>query len=686
MGAGAPFLRDLAVVLGVAALTTLACQKLRQPVVLGYLLAGLIIGPHVPVPLVADGQLVRTLSELGVILLMFGIGIEFSIRKLARVGMTAALTAALEVGLMVSLGYLTGQLLGWTGRESLFLGACLGISSTMLVAKAFDEMRLSDPFTEVVFGVLVFEDLLAILLLAILTAVATGHGLSPAEFALTAAKLAAFLAVLLLAGLLVVPRAVRQVARLRRPETLLIATLGMCFGMALLAEEAGYSVALGAFLAGLLVAESGKGKRVEPLLQPFRDLFAAIFFVAVGMTIDPRLIARHALPILVLTVVVLVGKTVGVTVGTFLLGHGLRRSVRAGLSLAQIGEFSFIIAGLGVSSGAVRDFLLPVAVAVSCITALTTPWLIRASARAAVWLDAHLPRRIETFVTFYGSWIEGIRAAPRRDTLWTRIRRSVWLLAADAALLAATGIGASVLLPRATDFLRARGLSAPIARTILIGVATGVAALFLVGVLRRAHRLGQTLAVFVLPVRQGVDLGRAPRRVLMLTLELAIFLVVGLPLVALIQPFVPTGGAVFGAIALVIGFGIWRSLVNLQGHVRAGSELIVEALARQSRAPTAPIVLDDVREMLPGIPGVVAVRLGEDSPAVGRSLGEVDLRAKTGATVLAIHREGGGEVLPSAVVPLRPGDVLTLAGPEEAIRAAKELLGAPASRAESAHG
>ncbi|MEZ4454083.1 MAG: cation:proton antiporter [Nannocystaceae bacterium] len=344
------FLDDLMIILGVSAIFTVVFQKLRQPLVLGYILAGLAVGEHTPGVRVHDEALVHALSELGVILLMFSIGIEFSIRKIARIGLTAGLTALLEVGLMISLGYLVGQLFGWTDLESLFAGACLGISSTMLVAKAFEEKKLKGGFTEVVFAVLVFEDMIAILLLAILTAVASGNGMSPYDFAITVGKLLGFLGVLLVGGLLIVPRLLRLVAALGQPETLLVASVSVCFAMAVLAEKAGYSVALGAFLGGLLISESGHGHKVEHELRPLRDVFAAIFFVSVGMTIDPRLVAENWLPVVVLTAVVLAGKTAGVSLGSFLTGSSLRTSVRSRMSLAQIGEFSFIIATLGMTA------------------------------------------------------------------------------------------------------------------------------------------------------------------------------------------------------------------------------------------------------------------------------------------------------------------------------------------------
>src|SRR2546426_5378652 len=324
------FLKALTIVLGVAAVTTVVFQRLRQPVVLGYIIAGLIVGPHVPVPLVADSTVVQTLSELGVILLMFSLGLEFSLRKLMAVGPTASLTALLQSSVMVWLGFMIGRLFGWTPLESLFAGAVIAISSTTIIAKAFEEQGVTGKLRELVVGILIVEDLIAVLLMAILTGVASGSGLAAGPLAATIARLAAFLVGLVGIGLLLVPRAIRAISRLHRRETTLVASIGICFTIALLAQAFGYSVALGAFLAGSLVAESGEEKQIERLVEPVRDIFGAVFFVSVGMLIDPALVARHWPAVVVLTAAVVIGKVEGVSLGAFLTGSGMRTPVQAG--------------------------------------------------------------------------------------------------------------------------------------------------------------------------------------------------------------------------------------------------------------------------------------------------------------------------------------------------------------------
>ena len=679
---GHEFLVALATVLCVAAVTTVLFQWLKQPVVLGYLIAGLIIGPHVPVPLVADGAIVQTLSELGVILLMYSLGLEFRLKKLLEVGPTAGLTAIIESSAMIWLGFMTGRFFGWTRMESFFTGAIVAVSSTTIVAKAFNENAVKGPLRTLVVGVLVVEDLIAIVLMATLTAVASGRELSSAALAMMTGRLVAFLVGLVVVGLFVVPRAIRAVLRLNRPETTLIASIGLCFAVALLAQAFGYSVALGAFIAGTLTAESGEGHQIEELVRPVRDVFAAVFFVSVGMLLDPSLVADHWLAVLVLAAVVVGGKIVGVSLGAFLTGNGTRTAVAAGMSLAQIGEFSFIIAGLGRALGATQSFLYPVAVAVSALTTLFTPRLIRASGPAASFVDRHLPRRLQTFVTLYGSWVEELRAGATRPTLGAELGRRARRLALDGALLAMLLIATSLLLDRVVEFLvRVLAVSPLVANALVLGAAGVLGLPFCVGIVQMARRLGALLADAALPAKQAaaLDLAAAPRRALVVTLQLAMVLLVGAPLLAVTQPFLPAlpGPLVLVALMMALGVAFWRSATNLEGHVRAGAEMILEVLAAQAKSATRAPRADDlarVQELLPGLGAPTPMRLETTSPAVGKTLAELNLRGLTGATVLAITRDDGGVLIPSAAERLRAGDVLALAGTHEAVGAAAEML------------
>jgi CPA2 family monovalent cation:H+ antiporter-2 len=675
------FLKSLTIVLGIAALATVLFQRLRQPVVLGYIIAGLLIGPHVPFPLVANGDIVRTLSELGVILLMFSLGLEFSLSRLVRVGPTAGVTAVIQSFLVAWLGFLMGRVLGWTVLESVFVGATIAISSTTIIAKAFDEQGIGGRLRELVVGVLLLEDLIAIVFLAALTAIATGAGLSAGALFPAIGQLVAFLVAFVAVGMLLVPRFIRFVVRLGRKETTLVTSVGLCFAAAYLAQEAGYSVALGAFIAGSLVAESGHSEAIEHLVEPLRDVFLAIFFVSVGMLIDPALVLQHWGAIAAFTVLVIVAKVLTVSFGAFLGGTGIRIGVQAGMSMAQIGEFSFIIAGVGLALGATRDFLYPIAVAVSAITTLTTPWLIRAAEPFARWVDRKLPHPLQTFAALYGAWLERLRGRPntRRDARVTRIVR---LLALDALVLSALiAVWALELDTAVQGLTRTVAMAPTVARVLVVGVGCLIALPFVIGIGRLSKRLGAVLAATAIPHTSGkVDLEAAPRQVLVVTLQLGAALVAGAVVLALTQAFLPlyVGAAVL--VVLLCGYGlvIWRRATNLDSHVAAGAQAVVEALARHARSGSSTAAhdgeMEKIHRLLPGLGAPVALRLLDTSPGVGRSLAELDLRGRTGATVLAISRGGEAIVAPGAAERLRPGDVVGVAGTEEAVAAARGIL------------
>ena len=446
MTSGHDLLQSLGIAICVAAATSYASIRLRQPPVLGYLLAGLIVGPYLGLPLVSDQNTITALSELGVILLMFFLGLEFSLRHLIQVGPRAFVIAFLEVGVMIFAGLSLARAFGFSGIQSLFFGGVVAIASTTIIAKVFEEQRVERPLRELVLGILIVEDLLAVLLLAVFSAIAKSGQTEMEDLGATALRLAGFLMVLLLAGMYVVPRLIQRVARLNRPETTLLVSMGVCFAIVLATAKFGYSVALGAFLAGSLVAESGEEKRVEHLVRPMKDLFAAVFFVAVGMSIDPGVLRDHWLIVLLMTATVLLLKPIAVAFGGFVAGFSIRRSVRAGMVMSQIGEFSFIIAALGLTLGAVDPSLYPIAVAVSALTTLTTPWMARTSDRVALRFEASLPRPLQTFATLYASWIEDLTRARDRGALGhgAQIRRITALLLVDAALVCLVVVGASV--------------------------------------------------------------------------------------------------------------------------------------------------------------------------------------------------------------------------------------------------
>jgi CPA2 family monovalent cation:H+ antiporter-2 len=440
-------------------------------------------------------------------------------------------------------------------------------------------------------------------------------------------------------------------------------------------------VALGAFLAGSLVAESGRAETIEHLVRPVRDVFAAVFFVSVGLLIDPALVIEHWGAVLVLTFVVIVGNIVGVTVGAFLTGNSTRTAIQAGMSLAQIGEFSFIIAGLGLTLGATRPFVYPVAVAVSAITTLTTPWLIRAAEPTADLVDRKLPHPLQTFTTFYGAWLERVRegSAARHANA---TRGALRLIVLDAALLAGVIVATAIWIDDGAALLgRTFGLAVAPAVLVVIAAALAAALPFLIGIGRLSSRLGTALAEAALPRATGtLDLDAAPRRALHATLQLGVVLATAIAVVAVTQPFVPTypGPLLLAALLVAFGIALWQSATDLQGHVRAGSQAIVEALTSYAHpdgadATAAAPSLTSVHNILVGLGEPVAVALDHASPAVGKRLTDLNLRGRTGASVLVIMRDGK-PVVPTAGAPLAAGDVLVVAGTRAAITAATTML------------
>lgn len=384
---------DLGIILTAAGVVTLLFKRLKQPVVLGYILAGFLISSYVPLfPSITDVENIKVWAEIGIIFLLFGLGLEFSFKKLASVGAPASITAVIEVAMMSLLGFLTGKAFGWSTMDSIFLGGILSISSTTIIIRAFEEVGVKGRgFVSLVFGVLIVEDLVAILLLVLLSTIAISQNVQGLEIAYAMAKLVFFLTLWFISGIFILPTALNRMRPHLTQETLLILSLGLCFLMVILATKAGFSPALGAFIMGSLLAETADGKRIEHLVGSVKDLFAAIFFVSVGMLIDPKILVEYAIPIVVITLITIFGKAFSSGLGVLLSGRSLRHAVQSGLSLAQIGEFSFIIAVLGVNLKVTSDFLYPVAVGVSAVTTFTTPYLIRYADSIFHFIDVKLP-------------------------------------------------------------------------------------------------------------------------------------------------------------------------------------------------------------------------------------------------------------------------------------------------------
>lgn len=670
------FVRDLALILGTAAIATVIFQRLKLPVIVGYLLAGMVVGPLTPWPLIHETETIRTLAELGVVLLLFSIGLEFRFRKLVSLGSRVALAALLEVGLMLLLGYGVSRALGWDPLPSALGAGVVAISSTMVVSRTLADNHADRRLRDIVFGVLVMEDLAAILLIAVLTTLAAGAVFSGPMLMNTLGKLGLFLVLLYGGGLLVVPRAVRAALSFRRQETTLVASLGICFTLASVAFAAGYSVALGGFIAGTLVAESGKHRIVEETIRPVGDLFTAIFFVAVGMLFQPSAAAAAWPAVVAFTLLVILGKLVSVTSGVFLAGYGTRDSIRAGMSLTQIGEFSFVIAGLGAAQTVASSELYAVAVAVATITAFTTPLLARRSDSVASWVDRHLPHPVQTVATLYSSWVELLVAPKPLDDPSAQRKKLVRFLGLDAAGVTAAIIGTSVAYRMLPEWLGAARAESLEFRLGVLGAGALIALPFAVALVRTIRRLAQALAESALPrPAKGVDQGYAPRRTLIVTLQIGMVVALGVVITLVTLPFVPPFGilGVIAAYLVVLGIGFWRTATDLDKHTKAGAELVVHVLAKQGHSGDTG-TFEVVRGLLPGMGTIVPLEVAPGSEAAGKTLGDLNLRGRTGATVVALSRDGQRMPLPTATTQLQAGDMLALTGSGSAIGEAAGLL------------
>ena len=392
-----PFLvKDLALILMMAGVVTLIFKRLKQPLVLGYLVAGFLVSPHMPYTMsVIDEGDIKTWADIGVIFTLFSLGLDFSFKKIVKMGASPIISTAVIVFSMMMLGISVGHGFGWGRMDCIFLGGMLAMSSTTIIYKAFDDMGLrQQKFASMVMSVLILEDILAIVMMVMLSAIASGNNPDGGQMLTSVLRIGFFLVLWFIVGIFAIPLFLRSVRRLINGETLLIVALGLCCGMAVLSTKVGFSSAFGAFVMGSILAETVEAEKIIKLVEPVKNLFGAIFFVSVGMLVDPKILVEYALPILALVGTILVGQAVLGTLGFMLGGESLKSAMRCGFSMAQIGEFSFIIASLGLSLGVISNFLYPVVVAVSVITTFLTPYMIRLAQPTYQILERHLPERL----------------------------------------------------------------------------------------------------------------------------------------------------------------------------------------------------------------------------------------------------------------------------------------------------
>lgn len=446
--------KDLALILIVASIVTLIFKKLRQPLVLGYIVAGFIVSPHMPLTMsVLDKENIHTWADIGVMFLLFSLGLDFSIKKILKMGISPFISAIIIVFSMMMLGMGVGNAFSWSKMDCIFLGGMMAMSSTTIIYKAFDDMGLRQQrFAGLVMSVLILEDILAIVMMVMLSAIASGNNPDGEQMLGSLFKIGFFLILWFVVGLFAIPTFLRHTRKLMSSETMLIVALGLCCAMAWVSSSVGFSSAFGAFVMGSILAETIEADKIIRLVEPVKNLFGAIFFVSVGMLVDPNILISYALPIAILVIAILAGQGIFGTLGFMLSGQPLKTAMRCGFSMAQIGEFAFIIASLGLSLGVISEFLYPVVVAVSVITTFLTPYMIRAAEPAYTILEKRLPKRWIRRLNHLGA---EHHASPDEQSLWKRLLRKMMLntLIYAILILAITAVMLSFFLPFARHLL-----------------------------------------------------------------------------------------------------------------------------------------------------------------------------------------------------------------------------------------
>lgn len=661
------FLTDLTVVLGVAGIICALAQTFRIPLILGYLFAGLLIGPYIPVPLFADTSRVESLAEFGVVFVMFCIGLEFQIKRLVKVVPTAGLTALMQISMLFGLGYIMGLMWEWSIVESIFLGGSIAISSTMVVSKVLD----SSPKTsarEHIFGVLVLQDLAAVILIAALTAVAAGAGLSASEVGRTLAELTGVLAVMVIGGYLTIPRLIVYVEKLNNKEALTIVACGICFAMAFAAEKFGYSVALGAFVAGILVSESGHGPKIEHLLLEVKNIFAAIFFVSIGMTVDPLMAIKHLPTALTVAVVVIAGQFLFVTFAGLLSGIGLRKSVTTAIALGQIGEFAFIIATVGMSAGVVKTPLQSILVTVAIITTFTTPFFFNRIESIVGFVDRKMPSRVRLMLTFYESWLERLRVSAASGSRKAIIRKILIVILADIAIAVLIAVVFAIFRWRLEDTLHGLGLSATVRNLVLAVSLILLLAPPIWGIVKNLLKLSNFASTLLFKA-ENIKSPLLLRRIMIGPVAGFVAFPFFLLLSGLFESVLIL--EVFLLMILIGAIRFWRSTKGFQEDVHTGAKTFVELLARNQGETEN---MEQRETQIPGLHRVIDFKIPQSSRLQGKTLAEVNLRALTGCTVISIMRDGDEVILPTGREILAGGDMLVLAGTTSAAENAQKLL------------
>ncbi|MDR1408037.1 MAG: cation:proton antiporter [Tannerella sp.] len=657
MGHLPPLIHDLALILITAGVVTIVFKWLKQPVVLGYIVAGFLAGPYyVFFPSVTDSANISIWAEIGVIFLLFALGLEFSFKKLISVGGTASIASVFALGSMIAIGYIAGQLMGWSDMNSIFLGCMISMSSTTIIIKTLTDTGMQkQKFAGIVFAMLIVEDLVAIVMMVLLSTFAVSQRFEGMELVRNIMILGLFLLIWFVVGIYLIPTLLKRFQQYLNNETLLVVVIGLCLGMVLFASSAGFSSALGAFVMGSILAETVEMKRIEHLVEPLKNLFGAIFFVSVGMMIDPEIIVDHIGTILIISCIVVFGRMFFATLGVSVSGQSLKVAVQSGFCLAQIGEFSFIIATLGVTLGVIDNFLYPVIVAVSTLTTFGTPYFIKASTPVYSMLEKRIPAKWERLLKGYSS--DGYETTVNRKSDWNSLLKKVGRVVGIYSLISLSVIFIS------SQFFRPWVLSEIPSfwgRLIVAAVTILTIAPFLRAMAVRKNKSREFKKLWA---------DNRLNRTGLLMLIAARYLICIVFVLAVLVPLFPNATAVlFVASMLIVALIIWSQAVKKQS--RRMERVFFENLNRKERLEEQMTTVrkETVKDLLDKDIHVEEIVVSQTSPSVGKTLKELNFKQISGVNVVSIIRGPKKINIPDGNVCLYPFDKLVVVGSDEEIQ------------------
>ena len=638
---------DLSFILILGAAVTVLFKWMKQPVVLGYIVAGFLASPHFEyLPSVTTETNIDFWAQIGIIVLLFSLGLEFSFKKLLNVGGSAVVTALIIVMGMMGLGFSIGHLLGFTHINSLFLGGMLSMSSTTIIIKAFTDLNLRQKkFASLVFAVLIVEDLFAVLMMVILSSIAINNSVEGGEMLYSVSKLAFFLIMWFLVGVFVIPTTLNAARRFLNSETLLVISMGLCLGMAVFSVYCGFSLALGAFVMGSILAGTSNAERIEKVVTPVKDLFGSVFFISVGMMVDPGIIAEYISPILILSAVVIAGMILFGTFGMLVTGQPLRIAMESGFSLTQIGEFAFIIASLGMSLGVLEPTIYPIVVAVSVITTFTTPYFIRMADPAYELVERHLPKRLHFLIERYTK-----QASSESETgeLWKSLfQRYLWrVLLYSIVLIAITLVSLRIMMPWLNEIMPEWSRLAGSAITLSVMSPFLLALSYPASKNTERQRLVQYNAHFDVPLIV-MSLFR-----LMLAMGFVVYLLSSI--------YSMRVGWTFGlAIFVMIVFVLSKHVKKRMKHIEAKFlDNLNERELRKSGKNNS--LVSDLH--------LAFMEVNHECTFVGERLSDSNLRKHYGVNVVSIQRGASSIIIPKGDTRVFPGDVLGIIGTDEQIQ------------------